>query len=142
MSKAKSGDTVRVHYTGMLDDGTVFDSSTGREPLEFQIGSHQVIGGFEEAVEGLEEGESVVAKLAPEEAYGPRRDELTMTVPKGQLPEGIEPEVGQRLALRRPDGGTMPVVVSEVTDEAITLDANHPLAGHELTFSIQLVQVV
>jgi len=142
MRTAQEGDTVRVHYTGTLDDGTVFDTSANREPLEFQIGKQQVIKGFEDAVVGLEEGGTTVAKLSAHEAYGPRREELVMRLGREQVPENIDPQVGQRLILRRQDGAGIQAVITEVSEEAVTLDANHPLAGEQLTFTIQLVEVV
>lgn len=142
MVQAKEGDTVRVHYTGKLEDGTVFDTSGERAPLEFTIGDGQIIPGFEKAVVGMEPGETKTARLSPEEAYGPRRDDMTLTVDRAQFPEEINPEPGQQLQVQQPDGRAAVVVVSDVTDSTVTLDANHPLAGQPLTFDIRLVEVV
>ncbi len=141
MATAKTGDTVAVNYTGKLDDGTVFDSSSGREPLEFTIGSGQVIPGFEEAVIGMTPGETKTASLPPEQAYGSRHDELVITLGRDQVPEGMAITVGQRLSLRSPDNRELPVVVTAVNEESITLDANHPLAGKTLHFDIELVAI-
>jgi FKBP-type peptidyl-prolyl cis-trans isomerase 2 len=141
MAQAKNGDTVKVHYTGKLDDGTIFDSSVGRDPLEFTLGEGQVIPGFEEAVRGMDVGETRTTKIAPENAYGPRHDGATFDVPRDRLPEGIEPEVGQQIGLTDPNGQTMPAVISAVSDETITIDANHPLAGEALNFEIELVGI-
>ena len=141
MATAKTGDTVAVNYTGKLDDGTVFDSSSGREPLEFTIGSGQVIPGFEEAVIGMTPGETKTASLPPEQAYGSRHEELVITLGRDQVPEGMAITVGQRLSLRSPDNRELPVVVTAVNEESITLDANHPLAGKTLHFDIELVAI-
>ena len=141
MATAKTGDTVAVNYTGKLDDGTVFDSSSGREPLEFTIGSGQVIPGFEEAVIGMSPGETKTASLPPEQAYGSRHEELVITLGRDQVPEGMPITVGQRLSLRSPDNRELPVVVTAVNEESITLDANHPLAGKTLHFDIELVAI-
>lgn len=141
MNEAKKGDKVRVHYTGKLDDGTVFDTSADREPLEFTVGEGQVIPGFEKAVEGMNPGESKTAQIAAAEAYGQHYPEMVLNVPREQLPEDFSPEVGERLELRRSDGRTFVVTVSETGEEEITVDANHPLAGKDLTFDIELVEV-
>ena len=137
----KNGDTVRVHYTGTLDDGTEFDSSRDREPLEFTLGEGMLIPGFEKAVIGLGKGQSVKVTIPAAEAYGEHVEEMIITVPRDQVPPHIEPEVGLMLQLMT-DGGEMEVAVTEVTDEAVTLDANHPLAGETLTFDIELVEVL
>jgi len=142
MAEAKSGDTVKVHYTGKLEDGTVFDSSKGGDPLEFTLGQNQVIPGFEQAVVGMEPGQSKTAELRPEEAYGPRYDEMVIEVEKKQIPEQIDPRVGQRLQIRQADGRAIGVTVTDVTEEKITLDGNHPLAGQDLQFDIELVDIV
>ena len=141
MATATNGDTVHVHYTGKLDDGTVFDSSEGRDPLAFTVGAGQVVPGFEEAVAGMQVGDSKTVRIGPADGYGERRDDLVLDVPTEQLPEGLEPEIGMELALRGQDGQTMPVRVAAVGSEAITLDANHPLAGRALTFDVELVAV-
>jgi peptidylprolyl isomerase len=140
MQSAKSGDTVRVHYTGKLDDGSVFDSSEGRDPLEFQLGGGQVIPGFEQAVEGMSPGDERSVTIAADEAYGPRRDELVLVVPRTELPAEMQPELGQQLQLSQ-DGQSFIVTVADVNESEIILDANHPLAGEELTFELQLVDI-
>lgn len=142
MSQAKSGDKVQIHYTGKLDDGTMFDTSTGRDPLEFEVGSGQVIPGFDKAVEGMSEGDNKSVKIAPDEAYGERHEQLVQEVPKSALPEEISPEVGMALQSRSPDGQVTQLTVTEVKDDAITVDANHPLAGQSLNFDIELVKIV
>lgn len=142
MAQAKEGDTVKVHYTGKLEDGTVFDTSEERAPLEFTIGSGQIIPGFERAVVGMEPGEAKTATIPPEEAYGPHRDEMTITVDREQFPEDINPEPGQQLQVQQPDGRAAIVVVSDVSESSVTLDANHPLAGQPLTFDIELVDII
>jgi len=138
---AKDGDTVKVHYTGTLGDGTTFDTSVEREPLEFTLGAGQVIPGFEEAVIGMQVGQSKTVTIPSEEAYGPHSDELIMVVERDQLPEGLDPEVGQQLQTQGADGRTTIVVVTEVSETTITVDANHPLAGKDLTFEIELVEI-
>ncbi|MFC2042316.1 FKBP-type peptidyl-prolyl cis-trans isomerase [Chloroflexota bacterium] len=138
---AKKGDTVTVHYTGMLDDGTVFDSSLEREPLEFTIGSGKVVPGFEEAIIGMQVGDKKTVTIPAEEAYGPHRDDRILLISREKLPEGLNPVVGQRLQLRLMDGRTVLVLVTEVREEEIVVDANHPLAGKDLTFEIELVDV-
>ncbi|MFO7982193.1 MAG: peptidylprolyl isomerase [Desulfuromonadales bacterium] len=140
MSQAKEGDSVKVNYTGKLEDGTVFDSSEGKEPLEFTVGSGQIIPGLDKAVDGMEVGESKTVTVESEEAYGPRRDEMVLEVERERLPEEIEPEVGQQLQVGSSEDQTMIVQITDVTDTAVTLDANHPLAGKDLTFDIELVE--
>lgn len=141
MPKAQSGDTVQVHYTGKLNDGTVFDSSEGREPLQFTLGSGQVIPGFESAVSGMEVGESKTAQIASDDAYGPYVPERVIAVSRQDFPEDISPEVGMRLAVTQPNGQQIPVTVTDVSEEDVTLDANHRLAGQDLVFDIQLVAI-
>ncbi len=141
MGQATDGNKVKVHYTGKFEDGQVFDSSKDREPLEFTIGEGQVIPGFEKEIRGMSEGDTKSITLQPEDAYGPRRDELMVDVKKSDFPENISPEVGQPLQMRRPDGQTVNVVVTNVQDETVTLDANHPLAGKVLIFDVELVEV-
>ncbi len=142
MAEAKQGDTVRVHYTGKLDDGTVFDSSTNREPLEFTIGEGQIIPGFEAVVIGMEPGESRTATIPAAEAYGPHRHEMVMDVDRNQLPPDLEPAPGQQLQVHQEGAPPIMVTVTDVTPDKITLDANHPLAGKDLTFDISLVDIV
>lgn len=141
MSKAKSGDTVRVHYTGKLEDGTQFDSSAGGDPLEFSLGEGNVIPGFENAVEGMEIGESKSVTIEAEQAYGPRHEQLVQDVPREQLPNDMQPAVGMQLQAQGEDGRTMRLVVTAVEDETITVDGNHPLAGRSLNFDIELVSI-
>ena len=141
MSQAKSGDTVQIHYTGTLDDGTQFDSSEGRDPLEFEVGSGQVIPGFEKAVEGMAVGDSKSVRIEADEAYGPRHEQLVQEVERSVLPDDLDPETGMALQSSSPDGQVTQFMVTEVTDETITVDANHPLAGHALSFDIELVDI-
>jgi peptidylprolyl isomerase len=135
----KSGDTVKVNYRGTLSDGSEFDSSEGREPLEFVVGSGQVISGFDAAVLGLETGESVTVTIPAAEAYGEHDDEGLQQFPLSAFPEA--PEVGWAVELSGPEGQRVPAIVAEVSDESVTLDFNHPLAGQDLTFDITLVEV-
>jgi FKBP-type peptidyl-prolyl cis-trans isomerase 2 len=141
VTTAKEGSKVKVHYTGRLADGTEFDSSADQQPLEFKVGAGEVIPGFEQAVLGMSEGESKTTRVPAGEAYGDYDDDLVMEVERGQFPENITPEVGQRLQLRQPDGQVFGAVVTDVDGDSVTLDANHPLAGQELVFDIQLVEV-
>jgi peptidylprolyl isomerase len=141
MAEARNGDTVTVHYTGSLKDGSVFDSSREREPLSFTIGEGKIIPGFEKAVLGMKPGESAKAEIPPEEGYGPHREEMVLAVDREQLPESLEPDIGQQLQMQRPDGNAMVVTVAEVSSTTVTLDANHPLAGKELVFDIELLDV-
>ncbi len=137
----KDGATVRVHYTGTLDDDTEFDSSRGREPLEFTLGQGMLSPGFEDAVRNMNPGETVTVTIPAEDAYGEYSEEMLMTVAVDQVPAHVTPEVGLRLQLS--DGGNeLDVTITEVTDEYITLDANHPLAGENLTFAIELLEVL
>ena len=142
MSQAKSGDTVRIHYTGTLDDGTQFDSSTGSDPLEFALGAGHVIPGFDAAVEGMTVGDTKSVSIEPAEAYGERHEQLIQDVPKSALPDEIDAQVGMQLQGHGPDGQVTRFIVSAVADDTITLDANHPLAGHKLNFDIELVEIV
>ena len=142
MSNAKSGDTVKIHYTGTLDDGTQFDSSQGREPLEFEVGSGQVIPGFDKAVEGMAVGDSKNVRIEPDEAYGPRHEQLVQEVDRSLLPDDLDPREGMTLQSNSPDGQTMQFMVTAVAEETITVDANHPLAGQALSFDIELVEIV
>jgi peptidylprolyl isomerase len=142
MAQARSGDTVRVHYTGRLDDEQVFDSSQGREPLEFTLGEGRVIPGFEEAVLGMEVGDEKTVTIPSDQAYGPRRDEMVAQVGREHFPPDVEPQVGQQLHMKQ-DGRAFVVTVTEVSDsDVVTLDANHPLAGQDLTFDLALVDIV
>lgn len=141
MSKAKTGDTVKVHYTGTLEDGTVFDTSREREPFEFKLGEGTVIPGFDEAVTGLEVGESTKISIEPEDAYGEVRNDLMLPVPKEQVPDNMEPEVGMQVQLQTQSGQQVIARIVHVDDEKIMLDANHPLAGKTLSFDIELLEI-
>lgn len=141
MSQAKSGDTVKIHYTGTLDDGTQFDSSQGREPLAFELGSGQVIPGFEKAVEGMEVGEQKSVTIDSDDAYGPHNQQMVQEVPKTALPPDLEPEEGMALQAKGQDGNRVNLTVTAVGEESITVDANHPLAGKDLKFDIELVAI-
>ena len=141
MPKAKAGDSVKVHYTGKLKDGTVFDSSKGREPLAFQVGAGQMIKGFDAAVNGMEVGDSKTAEIPAAEAYGEARQDLIFDVPKSNLPEDLKPEVGQQLAMTQPNGQQVPVTVAKVEEDKVVIDANHQLAGKDLVFDIELVEI-
>jgi len=141
MAQAKNGDSVRVHYMGKLQDGTIFDSSTGRDPLQFTIGAGQVIPGFEQAVVGMNPGESKTINIPSDEAYGPHHKERVFEVGRQEIPADLGLEVGQQLQVRYADGRTTVVLVTAMSESTVTLDANHPLAGKDLTFDIQLVEV-
>ena len=140
-AQAKNGDTVQVNYTGKLADGTVFDSSVGREPLEFKLGANQMIPGFEKAVLGMKVGEKKAVTIQAEEAYGQYRPELTAQIPRTQLASGVTPQVGQQLQSKRDDGSIVIVFITAVSDNTVTIDGNHPLAGKKLTFEIELVKI-
>ena len=141
MSEATNGSEVKVHYTGKLKDGTEFDSSRDSDPLEFTLGEGQVIPGFEEAVQGMNVGESKTFEIAPEEAYGERRDDLVQTVGRDQLPDDLELKEGMRLQSSAPGQPPMILLVSGIEGDQVTLDANHPLAGETLVFDVELVEV-
>ncbi|MFM7448609.1 MAG: peptidylprolyl isomerase [Leptolyngbyaceae cyanobacterium] len=140
--QAKVGDTVKVHYTGRLDDGTVFDSSVDKDPLEFTIGSGNVIPGFEQAVVGMTPGEQKTETILTDNAYGPYVEEMVIVVDRTQMPSEMEPEVGQQLQIQHEMGQIIPVIITDVTGASVTLDANHPLAGEDLIFEIQLMEIV
>jgi len=142
MAQAKNGDTVKVHYTGKLDDGSEFDTSIGRDPLEFTLGEGMVIPGFEETVLGMEPEETRTATIPADKAYGLHNKEMVMEVDRSQFPPDVAMEVGQELQMQRPDGQTIVIVVTEVSESTVTLDANHPMADKDLTFEIQLVEIV
>lgn len=141
MSKAKKGDQVAVHYTGRLTDGTVFDSSEGREPLAFELGAGMMIKGFDAAVAGMEIGEKVTAEMAAADAYGESNPDLIFDIPKTNFPSDLNPQPGQQLAMSQPNGQQVPVKVKEVKDEVVVIDANHDLAGKDLIFDIELVSI-
>ena len=142
MSKAKDGDTVKVHYTGKLDNGEVFDTSKEREPFEFKIGGQAVIPGFEKGVVGMGVGDSKTIEISPEDAYGEKKEELVVEVQKSELPEDITPSVGQRLQIKQQDGNPIVVTITDMNEDNITLDANHPLAGYTLFFDVELVEII
>ena len=143
MSEAKQGDTVKIHYTGRLDDGSEFDSSLGGEPLEFTLGEGRVIAGFEQAVVGMTEGGSKTVTIEADQAYGPRNEQAVQDVPLTALPDQIREDlkVGMRLQANDPNGQPLVLTVTTIGDEAVTLDANHPLAGQDLTFDLELVEI-
>lgn len=140
-TEAKRGDTVHVHYQGTLDDGTVFDSSEGGDPIVFTIGSGDVIPGFETAIEGMAAGEKKKQHIPVDQAYGERRDDLVFSVPREQMPVDAEVEVGDTLRIGFPDGSSAIVQVAAVEEASVTLDANHPLAGKDLIFELELVSI-
>ena len=141
MAQVKNGDTVKVHYHVRFEDGTTFDSSEGRSPLEFEVGSGNVIKGFDEGVVGMERGEKKTIHIPAEDAYGPSVPENVIEFPKSQFPEDMNPEVGMQLNLRSQDGQNIPVVIAEVKEEVVVLDANHPLAGRDLIFDVEVVDI-
>ena len=141
MSKAKSGDTVKVNYIGKLKDGSIFDTSENKDPLQFKIGAGQVIPGFEQAVLGMEPGDSKDIEISANDAYGPYNDKLVVKVPKDKIPAKLNPLKGQQLRLQQPDGNDLIVKVKDIDDKDITLDANHQLAGQDLLFNVQLVEI-
>lgn len=141
MSQVKQNDTVKVHYTGKLTDGQVFDTSEGKEPIEFTLGEGQLIPGFEKGLIDMKLNEKKTITIAKEEAYGEPRPELVQEVEKNQLPEDIKPEVGMGLVSKTPDGKEMNLMVAEVKDETIVVDGNHPLAGKDLIFDLEVVEI-
>jgi peptidylprolyl isomerase len=141
MQAVKNGDTVRVHYHGRLTNGTTFDSSEGRDPLEFKVGAGMVIKGFDNGVVDMTIGEKRTLNIPVEEAYGPKNDELIMEFPKENIPSDLNPQVGMDLQMSNPQGQVFPVKVAAIGSEFITLDANHPLAGEDLIFDIELVEI-
>ncbi|MBK1706123.1 FKBP-type peptidyl-prolyl cis-trans isomerase [Halochromatium glycolicum] len=141
MSEAKTGDTVKVHYTGTLTDGTQFDSSRGQEPLEFTLGQNQMIGGFEEAVVGMSQGENKTVTIPSTEAYGERNESMVQQVPRSAIPPEIELAPGLMLQAQGPDGETLRFTVADFDDESVTVDGNHPLAGRDLVFELELVEI-
>lgn len=141
MTQVKSGDTVRIHYTGTLQDGEVFDSSSGREPLEFTVGLGQIIPGLDAAIPGMIVGEKKVVDVPVDQAYGHSDPGNCQAIPRAEIPDDIPLDLGTQLQLQSPQGQVMPVTVIEVTDESVTLDANHPLADKDLTFAIELVSI-
>jgi peptidylprolyl isomerase len=141
MAKAKTNDVVKVHYTGKLADGEVFDSSIGKDPLQFTVNAGQMIKGFDAAVDGMEVNEKITVNIPAAEAYGEYNSEMVQTVSKVNLPQDMEPEVGQQLSATADNGRDIPVTIVEVTDTDIVIDANHHLAGKDLVFEIELVEI-
>ena len=142
MAEANNNDTVKVHYTGKLENGKVFDSSEDRDPLQFKIGDGQLIPGFEQAIVGMKAGESKSVQIAADQAYGPFREEMVVEVDRNQIPDNLNPEVGQQLQVRQPNGQNTVVTVTNISESKVTLDANHPLAGKDLIFEIKLIEIV
>lgn len=141
MSEAKTGNTVKIHYTGKLDNGTIFDSSKQREPFQFTIGQGQVIPGFEESVLGMQTGETKSFNIPCDKAYGQKQDELIIEIPKENIPNEVEYDVGTHLQIQQPNGQVVAVLVKSINENTVTIDANHPLAGENLTFEIELLEV-
>lgn len=141
MTEVKSGDKVAIHYTGTLLDGTTFDSSDGREPLEFEVGSGQIIPGLDVALPGMKVGDKKIVKIDSKDAYGPLNPDMRQAIPRDGIPADIPLEVGIQLQMQTPDGQAMPVTVVELDEATVTLDANHPLAGKDLQFDIELMKI-
>jgi len=141
MQQVKAGDTVKVHYHGRLTDGTTFDSSEGREPLEFEVGSGMVIKGFDDGLMGMAVGQKKTIQIPVEEAYGPKDPQMVMDFPRDRFPPDMNPEIGMRLNMSNGSGQQIPVVIVEVQPDVVILDANHPLAGEELIFDLELVDI-
>lgn len=142
MTDAKAGDKVRVHYTGTLPGGETFDSSEGRAPLEFTVGSGEIIPGFDKAIPGMSVGDTKKVDVPAQDAYGEHNPQGVQSVPRTQVPDNVPLDPGTQLQVQTADGRTVPVTVTEVTEEEVTLDANHPLAGKDLTFEIELVEIL
>jgi|TARA_B110000908_G_C10111309_1_gene383203 peptidylprolyl isomerase len=141
MAEVKAGDTVHLHYTGTLLDGTTFDSSDGREPLAFEVGSGQIIPGLDVAIPGMKVGDKKIVKIGADDAYGQSNPEMRQAVPREGIPADVPLEVGLQLQMQTPDGQAMPVTIVEVDEATVTLDANHPLAGKDLQFDIELMKI-
>jgi peptidylprolyl isomerase len=141
MVQAQIGDTVKINFTGKLEDGSVFGSTTDREPLEFKLGEGQILPGVEKGIEGMNVGESKTIKVPPEQAYGQHRKELVEEVGRNQFPKDVEPQVGQSFKVPQPNGQAAVVRVVNVSESTVTLDANHPLAGKDLTFELELLDI-
>ena len=141
MQQVKQGDTVKVHYHGRLTDGTTFDSSSGREPLEFQVGSGQVIKGFDDGVSGMEIGQKKTIHIPVDDAYGQKEENMIVEFPRSNFPPELSPEVGMSLNMTNGSGQVIPVTIVEIKEDSVTLDANHPLAGQDLIFDIELVEI-
>ena len=137
-----NGNTIRVHYTGTLTDGTQFDSSEGRDPLEFVVGSGMVIPGFDKGVVGMEIGETRTLEIPAKDAYGPRSDDMTVAIPRSEFGSDFTAEIGEQLLIQLSDGHQIPVTITQIDDKTVTLDANHKLAGKDLIFTVTLVEIV
>ena len=142
MQQVKSGDTVKVHYQGRLTDGTTFDSSQGRDPLEFKVGSGMVIKGFDNGVMGMQVGDKKTIEIPVDDAYGPEDPQMIMEFPIDRFPEDMKPEPGMQLNMSNGSGQNFPVVITEVKGDIVILDANHPLAGEDLIFDLELVEII
>ena len=141
MQEAQVGDLVSVHYTGKLTNGEVFDSSRDRDPLKFTLGNKELLGGFEEGVVGMKPGETKSVTLNPEQAFGDRREDLVLKLPKTEFPQHITPSVGLQLKMGNANGANLEVVITEVAEDSVTLDGNHPLAGQTIVFDIELIEI-
>jgi FKBP-type peptidyl-prolyl cis-trans isomerase 2 len=141
MQQVKTGDTVKVHYHGRLTDGTTFDSSEGREPLEFEVGSGMVIKGFDDGLIGMSVGDKKTVQIPVEDAYGPADPQMVLEFPINRFPEDMKPEVGMQLTMTNESGQNFPVVIAEVNGDTVLLDGNHPLAGEDLVFDLELVDI-
>jgi FKBP-type peptidyl-prolyl cis-trans isomerase 2 len=141
MQQVKSGDTVKVHYHGRLTDGTTFDSSAGRDPLQFEVGSGMVIAGFDNGVLGMSVGQKKTIEIPVEQGYGPKDPGMVVEFPKSNFPDDLKPETGMQLNMTNGQGQVIPVVITEILEESVVLDANHPLAGQDLIFDIELVEI-
>ena len=141
MTQVKVGDTVRIHYTGTLNDGSTFDSSEGRDPLQFEVGSGQIIPGLDKELPGMAVGERKTVNIPAAEAYGEMNPQMQQVIPRAQIPANIPLEPGLRLQMQTPEGQVIPVTVAAVDEQTVTLDANHPLAGKDLTFDFEVVSI-
>ena len=142
MAEAKQGDTVKVHYTVRLEDGTILGSTTNHEPLQFTIGEGEILPGFEEAIVGMNPGESKTVQVPADGAFGPHQEEMIVVAGRNRLPADLKPKAGESLLFRQEDGKTITVMVTDVSESSVTIDANHPLAGKELTFNIQFIEIL
>lgn len=141
MPQAKKADTVTIHYTGKLEDGTVFATSRGDKPLSFKIGNQEIIPGLEEAIVGMSPGQTKTADVPAESGFGPRRDDRVVTVERSNFPAHIEPKTGQVLEIPQPNGPKIVATITQVTEAEVTVDANHPLAGKKLFFDVELIKI-
>ena len=141
MAQAKAGDRVKINFTGKLEDGSVFANTADSEPLEFKLGEGKIIPSIEDAVEGMNVGESKTVKVPPEQAYGQRHDELVEVVGRDKFPKDVEPQVGQQFEVPQQEGQPMVIRVVDVSEQTVTLDGNHPLAGRDLSFELELLEI-